>query len=136
MTDFDIILGMTWLSLYYVVVNYNAKKLVGQGCLSYLAHILEVDVELPSIKSFHVVSKFKEVFPTKLSGMPLDKDIDFCNDLEPGTCHISIPPYHMSATELRELKAQIQELLDKGFIHPSASPWGALSYLLRRRMVV
>jgi len=53
--------------------------------------------------------------------MPLDRDIDFCIDLKPGTRPISIPPYHMAPTELRELKVQIQELLDKGFIRPSAS---------------
>ncbi|WMV41072.1 hypothetical protein MTR67_034457 [Solanum verrucosum] len=55
-------------------------------------------------------------------GMPPDRDIDFFNDLEPGTHPISIPPYRMAPAELRELKAQIQELLDKGFIHPSTSP--------------
>ena len=54
--------------------------------------------------------------------MPPNREIDFCIDLEPGTCPISIPPYHMAPAELRELKAQIQELLDKGFIHPSTSP--------------
>ncbi|WMV33155.1 hypothetical protein MTR67_026540, partial [Solanum verrucosum] len=53
------------------------------------------------------------------------RDIHFCIDLEPGTRPISIPPYHMAPAELRELKAQIQELLDKGFIRPSASPQGA-----------
>ena len=57
--------------------------------------------------------------------MPPDRDIDFCIDLEPGTRPISIPPYRMSPAELRELKAKLQELLSKGFIRPSASPWGA-----------
>ncbi|WMV59106.1 hypothetical protein MTR67_052491 [Solanum verrucosum] len=57
--------------------------------------------------------------------MPPDRNIDFCINLEPGTHPISIPPYHMAPAELRELKAQIQELLDKGFIRPSVSPWGA-----------
>ncbi|WMV49561.1 hypothetical protein MTR67_042946 [Solanum verrucosum] len=66
-----------------------------------------------------------EVFTNDLPGMPPDRDIDFCIDLEPGTRPISIPPYRMAPIELRELKAQIQELLDKGFIHPSASPWSS-----------
>ena len=57
--------------------------------------------------------------------MPPDRDIDFCINLEPGTHPISIPPYRMTPAELRELKAQLQELLSKGFIRPSASPWGA-----------
>ncbi|WMV34364.1 hypothetical protein MTR67_027749 [Solanum verrucosum] len=80
------------------------------------------EVESPSIESIHVVSEFREVFPNDLPGMPPDRDIDFCIDLEPGTRPISIPPYRMAPTELRELKAQMQELLDKEFICPSASP--------------
>ncbi|WMV23972.1 hypothetical protein MTR67_017357 [Solanum verrucosum] len=66
-----------------------------------------------------------EVFPTYLPGMPPDRDIDFCIDFEPSTHPISIHLYRMAPADLRELKAQIQELLDKGFIRPSASPWGA-----------
>ncbi|WMV34738.1 hypothetical protein MTR67_028123 [Solanum verrucosum] len=77
------------------------------------------------LESIPVVSKFREVFPNDLPDMPPDRDINFCIDLEPGTHPISIPPYHMAPTELRELKTQIQELLDKGFIRPSASPWSA-----------
>ena len=87
--------------------------MVEQGCLAYLAHIWEVEVESPSIESIPVMSKFREVFPIDLPGMPPDRDIDFCIDLEPSTRPISIPPYRMASAELRELKAQIQELLDK-----------------------
>ncbi|WMV25936.1 hypothetical protein MTR67_019321 [Solanum verrucosum] len=156
-TNFDIILGMTWLSPYYVMLNCNtksvtleipdrekleweggykpksakvissiwARKLVGQGCLAYLAHIRDVEIESPSTESILVVSEFKKVFSTYLPGMPPNRDIDFCIDLELGTRPISISPYRMALVELRELKAQIQELLDKGFIRPSASSWGA-----------
>ncbi|WMV19395.1 hypothetical protein MTR67_012780, partial [Solanum verrucosum] len=101
------------------------SKLVEQGFLVYFAHVRDVEIEAPSIGFIHVVSKFSEVFPNDLPGMPPDRDIDFCIDLEPSTRPISMPPYHMAAAELRRLKAQIQELLDKAFIHPSASPWGA-----------
>ncbi|WMV50347.1 hypothetical protein MTR67_043732 [Solanum verrucosum] len=157
MTDFDVILGMTWLSPYYVVLNCNTKsvnleipgrekirvgrvykpkkakiissirasKLVEPGCLAYLAHIRDFEIEAPSIESIPVVSEFREVFPSDLLSMPPDRYIDFCIDLEFGTRPIYIPPYRMAPTELREPKAQIQELLDKGFILPCASPWGA-----------
>ncbi|WMV45150.1 hypothetical protein MTR67_038535 [Solanum verrucosum] len=94
MTDFDIILGMTWLSPYYFVLNCNTKKLVGQDCLAYLDHIRDVEVESPSIESIPVVSEFREVFPTDLPGMPPDRDIDFCIDSEPGTRPISIPQHN------------------------------------------
>ena len=65
--------------------------------------------------------------------MPPDRDIDFCNYLQPGTRPISIPPYRMAPAELRELKAQLQELLGKGFIRPSASPWGAPVLFVKKK---
>ncbi|KAH0672776.1 hypothetical protein KY290_026933 [Solanum tuberosum] len=106
-----------------IISSIRASKLVVQGCLAYSAYIRDVEIEVPSIWSIPVVSQFSEVFPNDLPGRPPDRDIDFCIELEPGTRPISIPPYRMAPAELRELKAQIQELLDKGFIHPSASPW-------------
>ena len=76
------------------------------------------------------------MFPADLPRMQPDRDIDFGIDLEPGTRPISIPPYRMAHTELRELKDQLQELLGKGFIRPSSSPWGAPVLFVRRRMEV
>jgi hypothetical protein len=57
--------------------------------------------------------------------MPLDREIEFVIELVPGTAPIFKRPYRMAANQLAELKEQLQELLDKGYIHPSASPWGA-----------
>ncbi|WMV09691.1 hypothetical protein MTR67_003076 [Solanum verrucosum] len=108
-----------------IISSIRASKLVEQGCLAYLAHIRDVEIEAPSIEFIHVVSEFSKVFPNDFPVMSSDRDIDVCIDLEPGTRPISIPPYCMALTELRALKTQIQELLDKGFIRPSASPWGA-----------
>ncbi|WMV12910.1 hypothetical protein MTR67_006295 [Solanum verrucosum] len=93
----------------------------------------DVEIEAPSIGSIPVVSKFSEVFPNDLLGMPPDRDIDFCIDLNPDMRPISISPYRMAPTELRELKAQIQELLDKGFIRPSDSPWGAPVLFVKKK---
>ena len=80
-----------------------------------------------------MVCEFSEVFPTDLPGMPPDRDIDFCIDLEPGTRPISIPPYRMAPAELRELKEQLQDLLSKGFIRPSISPWGAPVLFVKKK---
>ncbi|XP_070054295.1 uncharacterized protein [Nicotiana tomentosiformis] len=71
-----------------------------------------------------VVSEFPEIFPADLSGMLPDSDIDFCIDLVPCTHPISILPYRMSPGEFKELKEQLRDLLDKGFITSSVSPWG------------
>ena len=84
-----------------------------QGCLAYFAHVWDVEVESPSVESIYLVSKFKEVFPTNLPGMPLDRDVDFYIDFEPGTHPVYIPPYCMDPTESGELKSQIQDLINK-----------------------
>jgi hypothetical protein len=72
-----------------------------------------------------VVNEFPDVFPKELLGMPPDRDIEFVIELKPGTTPISKTPYRMTTPELAELKEHIKELLEKGFIHPSSSPWGA-----------
>lgn len=89
-------------------------------------HVRHVKIETPSIWSISVVSEFNEVFQNDLPCNTLDRYTDFFIDLQPDNRPISIPLYRMDLEEFRELKARIQELLDKGFFHPSASPWGAL----------
>ncbi|KAH0746089.1 hypothetical protein KY285_007746 [Solanum tuberosum] len=124
--------GVCKPKLAKIISSVWARKLVGQGCLAYLDHIRDVEIESPSTESIPMVSEFREVVPIDLPGMPPDRDIDFCIDLEPGTRPISILPYRMATVQLRELKAQIQELLNMGFIRPSASPWGAPSLFVKK----
>ncbi|KAK1630543.1 hypothetical protein QYE76_004858 [Lolium multiflorum] len=90
---------------------------------------LEIGLELNSLKEVRiedipVVNEFKDVFPKELPGMPPDREIEFTIDLIPGTAPIAQPPYKMGPKELVELKAQIDELEQKGFIQESVSPWG------------
>ena len=68
-----------------------------------------------------MVSEFSKVLPTDLPGLPPDRDIDFCIDVEPHTQPISSPSYRMAPAELKELKEQLHDLLTKGFIRSSAS---------------
>jgi hypothetical protein len=72
-----------------------------------------------------VVNEFPGVFPKELPGMLPSRDIEFVIELKPGTTAIYKTPYRMATLELAELKEYIKELLEKGFIHPSSSPWGA-----------
>ena len=72
-----------------------------------------------------VVCKYEDVFPDELSRLPLHRDVDFIIELHPGTSPISMTPHRMTPVELQELKVQLQDLLDKGFIRPSTSQWGA-----------
>jgi hypothetical protein len=77
------------------------------------------------LEDIRVVQKYPDVFLEELSGMPLDRDIEFVIELLLGTPPISKRPYRMPVNELAELKKQIAELQSKGFIHSSSSPWGA-----------
>ena len=68
---------------------------------------------------------YEDVFSDELPGLPPHRDVDFVIKLHPGTSPISMTPHRMAPVELQELKVQLQELLDRGFIRPSTSPWGA-----------
>ena len=83
-----------------------------------------------------VVRKFPDVFPKKLPGIPLEREVDLSIDILPRTTLISIAPYRMAPTELKELKIQLQELLDKGFIRPSVSPKGAPVLFVKKKMTL
>jgi hypothetical protein len=72
-----------------------------------------------------VVNEFPNVFPEDLPGMPPDRDIEFVIELKSGTAPIYKTPFRMTTPELAELKEHIKKLLEKGFIHPRSSPWGA-----------
>jgi hypothetical protein len=82
-------------------------------------------VEGKALEDIGVVNEFPDVFPEHLLGMPPDRDIEFSIELIPGTAPISKRPYRTDVKDLAELKKQIEELLSKGFIRPSSSPWGA-----------
>ena len=72
-------------------------------------------------------------FPDELSGLPPHRDVDFGVELHPGISPISKTPHRMAPVELQELRVQLQELLDKGFIRPSTSPWGASVLVAKKR---
>jgi hypothetical protein len=85
------------------------------------------------VKDIPVVCEYPDVFPDDLPGMPPDRDIEFIIELQPGTALISKRPYRMPPNELAELKIQLQDLLDKGFIRQSASPWGCPALLVKKK---
>ena len=82
--------------------------MVSKGCLAFLAHLRDDTTQVHSIESVSIVREFLDMFPADFPGMPPDRDIDFCIDLEPGTRPISIPPYRMAPVELRQLKANFK----------------------------
>jgi hypothetical protein len=80
-----------------------------------------------------VVCEYLDVFPYELAGMPPDRDVEFVIELQLGTAPISKKPYHIPTKELTELKNQLQELLDKGYIRPSSSPWGCPALFVKKK---
>ena len=97
-----------------------------QGQLAgWLASLTLEDEGRPDLDLPRVVCEFVDVFPDELSGLPPQRVVDFGIELHPGTSTISMTPHRMALVELQELRVQLQELLDKGFIRPSTSPWGA-----------
>jgi hypothetical protein len=85
------------------------------------------------VKDIPIVCEYPDVFSDDLPGMPPDRDIEFIIELQPGTTPISKRPYRMPPNELAELKIQLQDLLDKGFIRPSASPWGCPALFVKKK---
>jgi hypothetical protein len=146
----DVILDMNWLTKYQASLSYDKRtvklvSLLGEevlvelvlsglrkgSCHQVTTHIEEIE---PS-EAINVVSEFLDVFPEELPGMPPERKVEFAIELIPGTAPISKRAYRVSGPELVELKKQIDELLEKGYIRPSTSPWAAQCYLWRRKMV-
>ncbi|KAL5559193.1 hypothetical protein UlMin_035404 [Ulmus minor] len=112
----------------------KASKLLTNGCVGFLANIVDTtQKEKIKLEDVPVVNEFKGVFPEDLPGIPPDREIMFEIELLPGTSPISKAPYRMVPVELRELQTQLQELLDKGFIRPSHSPWGAPVLFVKKK---
>jgi hypothetical protein len=85
------------------------------------------------IREILVVCEFLDVFSEDLPGLPLERDVEFVIELKPGMAPISRRSYRMPPNELAELKTQLQDLLDKGFIRPSSSPWGCPAIFVKKK---
>ena len=163
--DFDIILGMDWLSKHRATLDcykkevrlvrpeepgvifrgirreiapslinaMTASKMLRKGCQGYLAFVVDRRQEGTRLEDIPIIKEFPDVFLDDISGLPLDREVEFTIDLIPETEPISIPPYRTAPAELRELKAQLEDLLSKGFIRPSISPWGAPVLFVKKK---
>lgn len=105
-----------------VVSALRAEKWIRKGCEAYLAFVSQSEKEGLTVDKVRTVKEFQDVFLEELPRLPPNREVEFGIDLLPETIPVSIAPYRMAPKELVELKAQIQELLDRGFIRPSVSP--------------
>ena len=139
----DIILGMDWMTQHQVILDISSRTvkinlpkygttilyLPFRDCINSCAFAMK-DIKLEDIP---VVCEYANVFLDDLPRMPPDQDIEFVIELQPGTAPISKRLYRMPPKELAELKIQLQELLDKGYIRPSSSPWGCPALFVKKK---
>ena len=160
MLEYDVILGMDWHTQYKAVIDYGKKLIIIQTAEGVTlrfygngnCHLPRINLKArnhdytnlfsnlrieksdsPQIEFLQVVSEYRDVFPKDLPGLPPHRAVEFTIDVCPGTKPISIPAHRMAPAELKELKIQLQELQDKGFIRPSASPWGAPALFVKKK---
>ncbi|KAL0420529.1 UNVERIFIED_CONTAM: Transposon Tf2-11 polyprotein [Sesamum latifolium] len=124
--EFDVILGMDWLAQHRAV---EARRLMLEGCEAYLAHVIDTKKVNPTLEEIPIVRDFPDDSP----GLPPHREVDFAIETLPGVAPISIVPYRMAPVELQELKKQLEELLEKEFIQPSTSPWGAPVLFVKKK---
>ncbi|WVZ58292.1 hypothetical protein U9M48_008575 [Paspalum notatum var. saurae] len=143
----DVILGMEWLKQHKAMIDVGSRTV--QLCsssgtdviihvplhkhVSHTVNVAETRTEAQALAKIPVACEYPDVFPEELPGLPPDRDVEFRIDLVPGTAPVSKRPYRMAPDELKELKTQLQEQLDKGFIRPSSSPWGCPAVFVEKK---
>ena len=111
----------------------QADKYLRKGYLAFLVHVEDKQKEEKSLHDIPVVREFPDVFPDDISGLPPPRQVEFRIELIPGATPVAKAPYRLAPTEMRELATQLQELLEKGFIRPSSSPWGAPVLFVKKK---
>jgi hypothetical protein len=142
--DIDVILGMNWLAQNKAIINTDQRTI--KLSYGYEEVQLSIPIAVPvkasgqvfetivrEIQDIPVVCEFPDVFPKDLPGLPPERDVEFVIELKPGRAPISRRSYRMPPNELAELKTQLQDLLDKGFIGPSSSPWGCRAMFVKKK---
>ncbi|GKE87438.1 putative reverse transcriptase domain-containing protein, partial [Tanacetum coccineum] len=130
--SFDIIIGMDWLSRYDATIlcgEKKAQKYIEKGCELFLAQVTEQESKEKRLEDVHVIRDF----PDELPGLPPPRQVEFRIDLIPGAAPVARAPYRLAPYEMKELSKQLQELLEKGFIRLSSSPWGAPVLFVKKK---
>nr|GEY75518.1 reverse transcriptase [Tanacetum cinerariifolium] len=144
MYDFDTILGMDWLINHRATIVCHTKSVIfgdldkpeyvyQDSQLGLLASLMDTSSDGPSPETHLIVQDFSDVFPEELPRIPPEREVEFGIELIPSNQPISKAPYRMALIELKELKEQLQELLDLGFIRPNVSPWGAPVLFVKKK---
>ncbi|GKA81670.1 putative reverse transcriptase domain-containing protein [Tanacetum coccineum] len=134
--SFDVVIGMDWLSKYHAIIICDEKVVhipIKGETLIIRAQVIEKKSDEKRLEDIPIVREFLEVFPEDLPGLPPVHKVEFQIDLIPGTTPVARAPYRLAPSEMQELSNQLQELLDRGFIRPSTSPWGAPVLFVKKK---
>ncbi|GJS27678.1 putative reverse transcriptase domain-containing protein [Tanacetum coccineum] len=143
--SFDVIVGMDWLSKNKVEIVCHEKvvripleggeilRVQGERTLGGTKSLMSTRADEPELSDTPVVRDFTDVFPKDLSGLPLQRQVEFLIDLIPGATPVVKSPYRLAPSEMQELSKELQELQEKGFIRPSHSPWGAPILFVKKK---
>ncbi|WVZ63853.1 LOW QUALITY PROTEIN: hypothetical protein U9M48_013451 [Paspalum notatum var. saurae] len=139
----DVILGMEWLKQHNAMIDVGSRTVQLRSSsgtdviihvplhkhVSPTVNVAETQTEAQALAKIPVACEYPDVFPEELPGLPPDRDNRSCS------VHgfVSKRPYRMAPDELKELKTQLQEQLDKGFIRPSSSPWGCPALFVEKK---
>nr|GEY48145.1 putative reverse transcriptase domain-containing protein [Tanacetum cinerariifolium] len=116
-----------------VISCIKARKYVERGCHLFLAHVTGDKSKEKRMKDVPVIHDFPKVFPEELPGLPLSRQVEFQIYLVMGFAPVARAPYRSAPSEMKELSVQLQELLEKGFIRPSLSLWGAPVLFMKKK---
>ena len=111
----------------------KAQKYLKKGYPAFLAHVADKDSEKKRVEDIPVVRDYPEVFHGELPGLPPIRQVEFHIDLIPGAAPVAKAPCRLAPSEIQELSIQLQELMEKGFIRPSSSPWGAPILFVKKK---
>ncbi|KAI3771892.1 hypothetical protein L6452_03063 [Arctium lappa] len=116
-----------------IISVIKARKCLAKGYVSFLAYAIDTKLDQRKLEDVRVMREFPDVFPEDLPGLPPDRVVDFRIDLIPGAAPIARAPYRLAPTEMQEMVVQLRDLLEKGFIRPSSSPWGAPVLFVKKK---
>lgn len=107
--------------------------MISKGFLYHLVCVKDFSIESPSFQFILIINEFPEFFHEDIHKFPTDRSIDFWFDHLPNTRPVSIPPYRIVPAELKELKEKLKDLLGKGLMYSSVSPWGAPVFFVHKK---
>ncbi|WVZ80599.1 hypothetical protein U9M48_028059 [Paspalum notatum var. saurae] len=122
---------MDWMKEHNVLLDITSR--IVQIKSSKSGKVMHIHTQVTRHSPPTVNATKPDVFPEELPGLPPDRNVEFAIELVPGTAPVSKRPYRMAPDELKELKTQLQEQLDKGFIRPSSSPWGCPALFVEKK---